>query len=265
VKRGDPVQDHAFRFGFESVEPETKTRRVGGVFQDVARQYDLMNDLMSGGIHRLWKKRLVERMSLFPGMTLLDVAGGTGDMALAALEHLRETQQQGMAGTRLVVCDLNPAMLEAGQRRAWDKGIVDPALSWIQDDACTLSSVPDQSADVYVVTFGLRNMTWLDKALVQARRVLRPEGRFYALEFGTMEPSWCEKIYRLWLMEAIPEIGRQVTGCKDAYRYLAESIMSFPEPSALTELLLAAGFRYACTEPWTRGIVRLYWAWGVRS
>jgi demethylmenaquinone methyltransferase/2-methoxy-6-polyprenyl-1,4-benzoquinol methylase len=241
-------------FGFRRVEAEEKPALVRGVFERVAGRYDLMNDLMSGGIHRLWKADLIDWLSPRPGEILLDVAGGTGDIAF---RYLEKTGKGGQA----IVCDLTPAMLRVGRDRAIDRGIV-AGIDWLAGDAQNLP-LKDRSVDAFTIAFGLRNVTDIDRALGEARRVLKPGGRFICLEFSQVVLPLLKQLYDLYSFRVLPWMGRIVAGDKDSYVYLVESIRRFPGQAALVERLKAAGFGRAGYRNLSGGIAALHTAWRI--
>ena len=196
-------------FGFEDVDPQEKTRRVGSVFSNVAQRYDLMNDLMSGGMHRQWKNHFVRKVRPRRGEHILDMAGGTGDIAF----------RLGQSGATVTVADINPDMLEVGRQRAAKRGI--EGLHWAQENAEKLT-FPDKSFDAYTIAFGIRNVTHIDQALAEAHRVLKTGGRFYCLEFSSTEWPGFAKLYERYSMQNVPRIGKLVARDEDSYRYLVE-------------------------------------------
>ena len=238
-------------FGFRRIPRAAKAPLVRTVFDSVAGRYDVMNDLMSAGIHRLWKDRLVARLSPRPGQVLLDVAGGTGDVACRALPRLKPEEGGGA-----VVCDVNRQMLEIGRARALDGGIV-AGIEWVCGDAEALPAA-DCSVDLYTIAFGLRNVTRIDAALAEARRVLKPGGRFVCLEFAPAVAPWLAPSYDMYSFRVLPLIGELVTGDRDAYTYLAESIRRFPPQAALCEAIEAAGLERVRFENLTGGIAALH-------
>jgi len=241
-------------FGFQRVETSEKPHLVRDVFERVAGRYDLMNDLMSGGIHRLWKGALIEWLAPRPGQLLLDVAGGTGDIARRFLART------GPSG-RAVVCDLTPAMLAVGRDRAIDRGIVS-GIDWVAGDAQSLP-LADRSVDAYTIAFGLRNVAEIDKALAEARRVLKPGGRFLCLEFSQVVLPQLKQLYDLYSFQVLPWMGRIVAGDRDAYLYLVESIRHFPSQQELVEQMTAAGLERASYHNLSGGIAALHSAWRI--
>jgi demethylmenaquinone methyltransferase/2-methoxy-6-polyprenyl-1,4-benzoquinol methylase len=220
-------------FGYTKVDPRHKTRMVEGVFDSVASRYDLMNDLMSGGVHRIWKNRFVHFMHPIPSKTLLDVAGGTGDIAF------RYRQRAGDAA-RITVCDINREMLEVGKSRAVDRGYLSN-FKWVVGNAEDLP-FEDASFHLYSIAFGLRNVAHIDDALKQAHRVLKPGGQFFCLEFSHMKNKSLQKLYDEYSFRVIPKIGELVAKDKDSYQYLVESIRQFPDQNELSSRILDAGF-----------------------
>ena len=241
-------------FGFRRVPEAEKAPLVRALFDSVAGRYDLMNDLMSAGIHRWWKSEMVAWLNPRPGQRLIDVAGGTGDVACRALSRLDPA-----AGGAAIVCDANPQMVETGRDRAIDAGIL-RGIEWLCGDAEALPFA-DRSFDLYTIAFGLRNVTHIDRALAEARRVLKPGGRFLCLEFTPTVTPVLQPLYDLYSFQVLPLLGQIVTGNRDAYAYLAESIRRFPPQSELAELLTAAGLDRARFRNLTGGIAALHSAW----
>jgi len=239
-------------FGRQKVNPQEKTRKVLGVFDSVAGKYDLMNDLMSGGLHRLWKDRLIREISPVKGQHFLDIAGGTGDIAF------RIYKATGGECT-VTVSDINGSMLAVGRKRAIDKGIV-RNITWREADAAHLPFA-DNSFDVYTIAFGLRNVTLIDDALREAYRVLRPGGRFFCLEFSHVEEPILAKLYDAYSFGIIPKIGKIVAKDENSYQYLVESIRAFPPQEELRNRLLEAGFDQARFTNLTYGVVSIHEAW----
>ena len=232
-------------FGDRLVSPEEKTRRVGEVFSSVARRYDLMNDLMSGGLHRLWKDRFVARVKPRPGEDMLDMAGGTGDVAFRLARR----------GAQVTVADINPDMLEVGQDRARERGL--EGLEWRVENAEALS-FDDGSFDAYTIVFGIRNVTDIPAALSEAHRVLKRGGRFYCMEFSTSDWPGFSNLYEAWADKVIPRLGKAVADDEESYRYLVESIRRFPRPRAFARMIGDAGFVRANAEPILGGLISIH-------
>jgi demethylmenaquinone methyltransferase/2-methoxy-6-polyprenyl-1,4-benzoquinol methylase len=242
-------------FGFEDVKLGDKQGRVNRVFEEVASRYDLMNDLMSAGLHRAWKSALITALSLPRGarsFRLLDVAGGTGDIALRALKR-------GGPGVHVTLFDINPSMLDVGRARMEKSGFA--KRTEVVDGNAEELPFPDHSFDAVTIAFGLRNVPRMDKALAEARRVLVPGGRFFCLEFSTVDVAVLDKIYDLYSFKVIPELGRRVAGDADAYKYLVESIRKFPPPDDLADMMRAAGFSRVAHTPYTGGVAALHSGW----
>ena len=237
-------------FGYEDVAPEEKTARVGGVFSSVARKYDIMNDAMSGGMHRVWKDQFVRRVRPQPGEAILDMAGGTGDIAFRLAEK----------GAEVVVADINQDMLDVGIERAVERGL--DGLSWSCQNAETLS-YPDRQFDAYTIAFGIRNVTHIDRALAEAHRVLKYGGRFYCLEFSTTEWPGFKEVYDLYSHKLMPKIGKAIADDEDSYRYLAESIRRFPRPEEFEAMIRKAGFVRTRVEKILGGAVNIHSGWKV--
>jgi len=237
-------------FGDELVSPEEKTRRVGAVFSSVARRYDIMNDLMSGGMHRLWKDRFVNRVKPRRGEEILDMAGGTGDVAFRMAER----------GAHVTVADINADMLEVGKERAQRRGLT--GLSWKVENAEQLTFA-DASFDAYTIVFGIRNVTDIPAALREAHRVLKRGGRFYCMEFASSDWPGFSSIYDAWASRMIPRIGQAVADDENSYRYLVESIRRFPRPNAFKRMVAGAGFVRATAEPMLGGLVTIHSGWKI--
>lgn len=245
------------QFGERTVSPEEKTGLVHGVFDNVADKYDLMNDLMSGGLHRLWKDRLIRQIRPKPGQRFLDVAGGTGDIAFRIRQKIKNQKLPlPSGGGDIVVCDLTAHMLEVGRNRAIDKGWLE-GFEWVTGNAESLP-FPDQHFDVYTIAFGLRNVTHIDTALAEAYRVLKPGGRFFCLEFSRVENPILSKGYDMYSFGLIPKIGRFVARDEDSYQYLVESIRKFPKQEELKRRMLDAGFAQAQYTNLSAGIVAIH-------
>jgi demethylmenaquinone methyltransferase/2-methoxy-6-polyprenyl-1,4-benzoquinol methylase len=235
-------------FGFEQVSPDEKTARVGSVFSRVAARYDLMNDVMSGGMHRLWKDRFVRRVRPRRGEAILDMAGGTGDVAFRLSER----------GARVTVADINPDMLEVGRSRAKTKRI--EGLAWAVENAEALSFA-DGRFDAYTIAFGMRNVTHVQKALDEAHRVLKLGGRFFCLEFSTTTWPGFANVYERYSMEVVPRLGKAVARDEESYRYLVESIRRFPPMEEFRAMIAKAGFTQAKAEPILGGLVAIHSGW----
>jgi demethylmenaquinone methyltransferase / 2-methoxy-6-polyprenyl-1,4-benzoquinol methylase len=244
-------------FGARRVAQEEKAPLVRAVFDSVASRYDLMNDLMSGGIHRWWKREMVAWLKPRPGQILLDVAGGTGDIALRALPRLAPPGEP--AAGSVVVCDATEQMLAIGRTRALDQGIL-AGIEWVCADAEQLP-VADRSVDLYTIGFGLRNVTRIDAALVEARRALKPGGRFLCLEFTPEITPLLQPLYDLYSFQIVPLLGQIVTGDREAYAYLVESIRRFPRQSELSEMIACAGLDQVRFRNLTGGVAALHSAW----
>jgi demethylmenaquinone methyltransferase/2-methoxy-6-polyprenyl-1,4-benzoquinol methylase len=237
-------------FGYQDVAPEEKTRRVGEVFSGVARKYDIMNDAMSGGMHRLWKDRFVRRVKPQPGEAILDMAGGTGDIAF----------RLAACGAEVTVSDINQEMLDVGIERALKRGI--DGLVWSRQNAEELT-FPRGMFDAYTIAFGIRNVTHIDKALAEAQRVLKFGGRFFCLEFSTTEWPGFNEIYDLYSHKLVPRIGKAIAGDEDSYRYLVESIRRFPPMPQFEAMIRRAGFARTKAEPIMGGLVAIHSGWKV--
>ncbi len=237
-------------FGREDVPPQEKTRRVGRVFSNVAGRYDLMNDLMSGGLHRLWKDQFVRRVKPRPGESILDLAGGTGDVAF----------RMARRGAQVTITDINAEMLQVGRERAKRRGI--EGLVWGQENAEALSFV-DQTFDACTIAFGIRNVTDIGAALAEAHRVLRIGGRFFCLEFSRATWPGFADLYELYSDQVVPRIGRVVARDEAAYRYLVESIRRFPDMAIFKAMIERAGFSRVSVEPILGGVVAIHSGWKI--
>ena len=235
-------------FGYEQVAPAEKTRRVGDVFASVAKRYDVMNDLMSAGMHRVWKDDFVRALKPRMGEAILDMAGGTGDIAFRI----------AAAGADVTVADINPAMLAVGMDRAAAKGL--SGLAWREENAETLT-FSDRSFDAYTIAFGIRNVTDIPAALAEAHRVLRFGGRFFCLEFSTTQWPGFGELYDLYSEKLVPRIGKAVAGDAESYRYLIESIRRFPKMPEFAAMIEAAGFDNVKYRPILGGAVAIHSGW----
>ena len=245
-------------FGDRTVPLGEKQGLVRDVFRSVAGRYDLMDDLMSGGIHRLWKTQMVNWLNPQGPMDIVDVAGGTGDIAFRMWKRLNTDNSQGDRASSITVCDLTHEMVRVGRDRAFDQGITS-GIEWVTGDAQSLP-LADESQDAYTIAFGIRNVTDLDAALAEARRVLRWGGRFLCLEFSSPVVPGLDLAYRAY-SATLPWLGQAVTGDGDAYRYLIESIAKFPSRDAFAKRIEAAGFGNVSTRSLSGGIAALHSAW----
>lgn len=237
-------------FGYEDVAPAEKTARVGEVFKSVASRYDLMNDAMSAGLHRVWKDVFVRRVKPRAGEHILDMAGGTGDIAFRMVP----------SGASITVADINPAMLEVGMERAAKRGI--DGLVWTEANAETLQ-FPDRFFDAYTIAFGIRNVTDIPKALREAHRALKRGGRFYCLEFSTtLWPGFAE-VYDAYSHKVVPKLGKALAGDSDSYKYLVESIRRFPDMARFEQMIGEAGFVRTKVEPMLGGLVAIHSGWKI--
>ena len=247
--------DQTTHFGFRDVPLGEKQTLVNDVFHSVASRYDLMNDLMSMGLHRAWKDIMINALNpprADTPFTLLDVAGGTGDVAF------RAAKASG-SGFRATVCDINSDMLKVGRERATARHL-DDRVSFVEGNAETLA-FPDRHFDGYTIAFGIRNVPRIDLALREAYRVLRPGGRFLCLEFSSVDVPGLDRIYDLFSFRVIPQLGRAVTGDAESYQYLVESIRKFPKPNAFAEMIRGAGFSRVTWQSLSGGIVALHSGW----
>ncbi len=247
--------DNSTHFGYREVSPGEKQGLVNEVFHNVAKRYDLMNDLMSGGLHRVWKNLMVETLNPPRGgapFRMLDVAGGTGDIsfraAKAAGPHFHST-----------VCDINTDMLAVGRERAQAQGL-DNRVDFVEGNAEALAFA-DRSFDAYTIAFGIRNVPQIPLALREAYRVLKPGSRFLCLEFSSVTMPGLDRIYDIFSFNIIPQIGKAVTGDAESYRYLVESIRQFPKPDTFAEMIRKAGFSRVTHEIFSGGIVALHSGW----
>src|SRR4051794_28304199 len=240
-------------FGFRDVDASEKPGLVRGVFDRVATRYDLMNDLMSAGVHRLWKDAAAARLNPQPGETIIDCAGGTGDMARRFARLARRAQlRRGGSDARIFVVDYNAEMIAAGRERGGA-----PEITWTVGDAQRLP-LPDACAEAYVISFGIRNVTDIAAALREARRVLKPGGRFLCLEFSRPVTEALRAAYDAYSFKVIPEIGARVARDRESYQYLVESIRRFPDQKAFAGLIGQAGFSQVGWTNFTGGVAALH-------
>ncbi|KAI7813118.1 2-methoxy-6-polyprenyl-1,4-benzoquinol methylase, mitochondrial [Triplophysa rosa] len=278
----DGTEGKSTHFGFETVPEEEKAERVYKVFESVAGKYDVMNDAMSLGIHRLWKDSLLHVMNPQPGLRLLDTAGGTGDISFRFLEYTRSmherqqrqkarssqtpswrdladhyaTNQTGLPPSRAVVCDINKEMLKVGKQRA-EKAGISTGLSWVVGDAEELPFDDDQF-DIYTIAFGIRNVTHIEQVLQEAVRVLKPGGRFLCLEFSKVSNPVLARLYDAYSFQMIPVLGEVIAGDWKSYQYLVESIRKFPDQETFKEMIEDAGFFCVQYFNLTGGIVSIH-------
>ena len=249
-------------FGFRDINEGEKAGLVRGVFDSVAGNYDLMNDLMSGGIHRIWKSVLLDRLNPQPDQHLIDVAGGTGDVGIGFLQRADDRPNADLrTPARATLCDINHEMLFAGTERK-DAAHFDKRLTRVCGNAESLP-LPDKCADAYTIAFGIRNVTHMDKALSEAYRVLRPGGRFICLEFSHPVTDGLQKLYDTYSFNVIPWLGEHVANDRESYQYLVESIRKFPSQDAFAGMIKDAGFSRVSYENLTAGVAALHFGWRI--
>jgi demethylmenaquinone methyltransferase / 2-methoxy-6-polyprenyl-1,4-benzoquinol methylase len=237
-------------FGYQDIAADEKTDRVGGVFSNVASSYDIMNDAMSAGAHRLWKNQFVARVKPRAGEVILDMAGGTGDIAF----------RMAKSGAAITVADINAEMLAVGMARAQKRDVA--GLIWAEENAEALS-FGDASFDAYTIAFGIRNVTDIPAALKEAHRVLRYGGRFFCLEFSTTLWPGFDRIYDAYSHRIVPQIGKYIARDEDSYRYLIESIRRFPDMPTFARMITDAGFAQTKIEPILGGLVAIHSGWKI--
>lgn len=253
----DNADGETTHFGYRGVRADEKAGLVRGVFDRVADRYDLMNDLMSGGVHRIWKSVMLDRLYPSPGSVLVDVAGGTGDIATGYLKRAAaRPAAEKKRPAQAIICDINFEMMAAGRGRS----AATNQLFWVNGDAERLP-LDDASVDAYAIAFGIRNVTHITAALEEARRVLRPGGRFVCLEFSRPITQTLQKIYDAYSFSVIPWLGEQVVNDRDSYQYLVESIRRFPAQEKFAAMIGAAGFHNVRFENLTGGVAALHTAW----
>lgn len=246
-------QTRTTHFGFQTVDEDAKAGMVHGVFSRVASKYDIMNDLMSMGIHRVWKDAMMDWLAPRPGQKLLDVAGGTGDVAFRFLKRA--------PGATATVCDMTESMLIEGQKRAEAEDMAE-RLSWVVGDAMELP-FEDNTFDVYTISFGIRNVTRIPDALREAYRVLRPGGRIMVLEFSQIPNDMLQSLYDAYSFNVIPVMGQIVANDRDSYQYLVESIRKFPTQEIFASMIREAGFEHVKYRNLTMGIAALHSGWKI--
>jgi len=250
-------QEAAVDFGFRKVERERKASLVGNIFSEVAAKYDLMNDLMSFGLHRLWKDSMAALVNPIDGAKIIDVAGGTGDIAFRLYRRAKKNGRK----IHITVSDINAQMLAEGRKRAVNHNILD-SLEWREADGEHLP-FPEKHFDHYTIAFGIRNFTNIAAALREAHRVLKPGGQFICMEFAPLEAGMLAKIYDLYSFNVIPLVGKMVTHNPEAYRYLVESIRKFPPPARFSAMISEAGFVQVKARALSQGIVNIHTGWKV--
>ena len=250
-------------FGFQDVEPTAKPALVRGVFDRVASRYDLMNDVMSAGVHRVWKDMTAARLNPQPGERIVDCAGGTGDIARRLAKLARAAQaRRGGADTEILVVDYNAEMVGVGRERVLEPEIAPSLIHWTVGDAQRLP-LPDASADAYVIAFGIRNVTDISAALREARRVLKRGGRFLCLEFSRPVAPTLRTAYDAYSFNVIPRVGGLVANDRESYQYLVESIRRFPDQKRFAAMIAEAGFTREGWTNFTGGVAALHHGWAV--
>lgn len=263
IDRSTHLDDEPIDFGFEEIPRSEKASRVRGVFDSVASSYDVMNDVMSLGVHRIWKDMTISRLNPQPGETLLDVAGGTGDLARRFLARSEEVRlRRGGKRSKAIICDINQAMLVAGIKDDQDRRGRALDLTRICADAQKLP-LPDKCVNAVTIAFGIRNVTDRDQALREMHRVLKPGGRFFCLEFSTPPADWMAKIYDLYSFNVIPPMGQLIASDRDSYQYLVESIRKFPKQAEFADMIKHAGFSRVGWTDFTGGVAALHTGWKI--
>lgn len=246
----------AASFGYDPIDPKEKAAKVRDVFDSVAARYDLMNDLMSMGVHRLWKQAMVDWLAPRRGLSHLDLAGGTGDIAFRIVERLADGE---CPCGQIVVCDINEQMIRVGRDRAFDRNLFD-GVDWSVGDAMALS-FGDRTQDSVTIAFGIRNVTHIERALAEAFRVLKRGGRFMCLEFSKVDAAALAQIYETYSFSVLPRLGQMVAGDGDSYRYLVESIRRFPDQETFAALMRDAGFEQVRYRNLSGGIACIHSGW----
>jgi demethylmenaquinone methyltransferase/2-methoxy-6-polyprenyl-1,4-benzoquinol methylase len=249
----DTSETGTTHFGFQTVDETEKAGMVHGVFTNVASRYDVMNDVMSGGVHRLWKDAMMDWLAPRNGQRLLDVAGGTGDIAFRFLKRA--------PGAKATVLDMTESMLIEGERRSEAAQLAEK-LDWVVGDAMALP-FEDNSFDVYTISFGIRNVTRIPDALAEAFRVLRPGGRLMVLEFSQLPNDGLQRLYDLYSFNVIPRMGQVIAGDRDSYQYLVESIRKFPDQETFADMIRNAGFERVAYRNLSFGIAALHSGWKI--
>ena len=247
------MENNKTHFGFKEVDRDQKSNLVKDIFSNVAKKYDLMNDLMSAGTHRLWKNNMINCIDFFDNIKIIDVAGGTGDIAF----RIAKKAQEKSLNYQIEVVDINLQMLEVGRLRAVDMNLFSH-LNFVENDGENLKFA-DESFDVFTIAFGIRNFTNIDKGLREAHRVLKKGGKFICLEFSKVEDIFLQKIYDTYSFKIIPKIGEFILKDHDSYQYLVESIRKFPDQKSFTKLIENAGFSRAGYQTLTFGACAIHW------
>ena len=247
------MENNKTHFGFKEVDRDQKSNLVKDIFSNVAKKYDLMNDLMSAGTHRLWKNNMINYIDFFDNIKIIDVAGGTGDIAF----RIAKKAQEKNLNYQIEVVDINPQMLEVGRSRAVDMNLFSH-LNFVENDGENLKFA-DESFDVFTIAFGIRNFTNIDKGLREAHRVLKKGGKFICLEFSKVEDIFLQKIYDTYSFKIIPKIGEFILKDHDSYQYLVESIRKFPDQKSFTKLIENAGFSRVGYQNLTFGACAIHW------
>lgn len=247
------MENNKTHFGFKEVDRDKKSNLVKNIFSNVAKKYDLMNDLMSAGTHRLWKNNMIKHIDFFDNIKIIDVAGGTGDIAF----RIAKKAQEKNLNYQIEVVDVNPQMLEVGRSRAVDMNLFSH-LNFVENDGENLKFA-DESFDVFTIAFGIRNFTNIDKGLREAHRVLKKGGKFICLEFSKVEDIFLQKIYDTYSFKIIPKIGEFILKDHDSYQYLVESIRKFPDQKSFTKLIENAGFSRVGYQNLTFGACAIHW------